>query len=207
MLFIAFAHVSVCTSDSPIPGTWKKLSIFNRLPNPVEKKRFSKQFSESHSLALYQADFDIEVIRYNNSDNLNSRLGNSKVQFEDIFIKNIIVSSSFSENFLLNLSWLTKQKNHISNGELRFRTLTQNNSVIFKQDDSKPKFNDFLDEEGLASLAFYVDKIDYSWLKENQTAGIISDLTEVFDLSVGKNLFRIVLIKVGGIYIELISRP
>ena len=145
---LLFIIIKKKTKNNILLKTKKKIS-FEKVLNPVEKKKFSNNFIKEHNINLYfyNRDYFIETIGYNKVS------FQKKSSFNYFEKKDFIKIVSASPNFLEDINYL-KEILHIKEKK-NFYLINSRIKKPVRLYESKEKiYNTYLDSAGSNILAF-----------------------------------------------------
>lgn len=202
MKIIGFAHLGFVFPISQFPVYMPNSIKFINVLNTPEKKLLMLKKSKFHNL---QIDMNgLEFLFYTAT-----KKRENKYLLRDInsfqTSKNLILSPNFNHTFLMVIEALARKSSWLAEETLQIYGLGGLANATLGFDKLGLGFSNYLDEEGLASIAFYVNEINSSRIKE-----LISDksaiVTNSFEVKIGVNLFNIMFVKTEGVIIEFIQR-
>jgi hypothetical protein len=202
MKIIGFAHLGFVFPISQFPVYLPNSIKFIKVLNTTEKKLLMLKKSKFHNL---QIDMNgLEFLFYTAT-----KKRENKYLLRDInsfqTSKNLILSPNFNHTFLMVIEALARKSSWLAEEKLQIYGLGGLANATLGFDKLGLEFSNYLDEEGLASIAFYVNEINSNRIKE-----LISDksaiVTNSFEVKIGVNLFNIMFVKTEGVIIEFIQR-
>jgi len=202
MKIIGFAHLGFVFPISQFPVYMPNSIKFIKVLNTPEKKLLMLKKSKFHNL---QIDMNgLEFLFYTAT-----KKRENKYLLRDInsfqASKNLILSSNFNHTFLMVIEALARKSSWLAEEKLQIYGLGGLANATLGFDKLGLEFSNYLDEEGLASIAFYVNEINSNRIKE-----LIFDknaiVTNSFEVKIGVNLFNIMFVKTEGVIIEFIQR-
>ena len=202
MKIIGFAHLGFAFPISQFPVEIPNSIKFIKVLNSPEKKLLMLKKSKFHNL---QIDMNgLELLFYTATK---KRVNKSLLRDINSFqtSKKLILSPNFNHTFLMLIEALARKSSWLADEKLQIYGLGGLADATLGFDKLGLKFGNYLDEEGLVSIAFYVNEIDSNRVKE-----LISDksaiVTSSFEIKIGVNLFNILFVQTEGVIIEFIQR-
>lgn len=201
MKILAFAHVTL--TGSPEQGTKQNLS-FQSVSNPTWKSKYMKDFSNLHDIILVGGGITIEYVKYKNTGVCSQTFVKDVVNLDGI----TIYSRDFSEQFFLLVSEVGDIEYSIGNDFIMIPNTFPNRPIRLKYQHNGKAFNDYLDDEGLTGIAFYVNSVQEvsNFFEQRYSGKPDFDLSTIIELQLDLTAMKIVLIRWGGITIEFIER-
>ena len=202
MKIIGFAHLGFAFPISQFPVEIPNSIKFIKVLNSPEKKLLMLKKSKFHNL---QIDMNgLELLFYTATKKIeNKSLLRDINSFQTS--KKLILSPNFNHTFLMFIEALARKSSWLADEKLQIYGLGGLADATLGFDKLGLKFGNYLDEEGLVSIAFYVNEIDSNRVKE-----LISDkraiVTSSFEIKIGVNLFNILFVQTEGVIIEFIQR-
>ena len=197
MNVIAFAHLTIVigSGDANFPFGQLQTHKFLNVENAREKFKIMKGQSQLHDIYLVDQDIPIEFVKYKPEAPSQKKI---PAEHESTIVGSTIHSQSFDDTFFRELRELLKVEKDLKMDSYSFRTLNLGRSVELRNSKSAPKFNQFIDESGMSSIALYVSNI--SDLPSNFKS------IPAFELSLGSNRYKITFVECGKVWVELIER-
>jgi hypothetical protein len=202
MKIIGFAHLGFALPISQFPVEMPNSISFTKVLNTPEKKLLMLKKSKFHNL---QIDMNgLELLFYTTTETKKNKNFLDEI---DTFhnSKNLILSSSFNHAFLKLLEALARKSSWTEEGTLRIHGLGGLRDATLGFKKYGLAFNNHLDEEGLVSIAFYVNELNSKVISQ-----LISErraiITNSFEIKIGDNLFNIMFVQTEGVIIEFIQR-
>ena len=201
MKILAFAHVTF--TGTPENGSKKSLH-FRSVSNPVWKSKYMKDFSNLHNIILTGGHITVEYVQYKKTDVCSQKYVSSVVDLDSV----TIYSRDFSKQFFQLLSEFGNVEYSSDNDFITISNTFPNGPIRLQYQHKGKSFNDYLDDEGLTGIAFYVDNIQEvtNFLIDKDKCLGEFDLSTIIDLQLGLNSMKILLIRWRGITIEFIER-
>jgi hypothetical protein len=202
MKIIGFAHLGFAFPISQFPVYMPNSIKFIKVLNTPEKKLLMLKKSKFHNL---QIDMNgLEFLFYTTTKKRENKYLLRDINFFQTS-KNLILSPNFNHTFLMFIEALARKSTWLTDEKLQICGLGGLSDATLGFDKLGLIFGNYLDEEGLVSIAFYVNEIDSNKVKE-----LISDksaiVTSSFEIKIGVNLFNILFVKTEGVIIEFIQR-
>jgi hypothetical protein len=175
---------------------------FTKILNAPEKKLLMLKKSKFHNL---QIDMNgLELLFYTSTETKENKNFLPEI---DTFhnSKNLILSSSFNHAFFKLIEALARKSSWTEEGTLRIHGLGGLRDATLGYKKHGLAFNNYLDEEGLVSIAFYVNELNSKVISQliSERSAII---TNSFEIKIGDNLFNIMFVQTEGVIIEFIQR-
>ncbi len=204
MKILGFAHLTFALSLGDFPGPFTCLETYQRLDNAGSKLELMKHKDYHHNLQLVGVHTELTYYESLDSSNQKREIRNTIQKHiqnpKEIWIKNMSVT------VLQVLNSLAPRSLFISQNSLRIKGVGTLSEVTLTKSDSGMHLNEFLDEYGPVALGFYVDKFDQNLEVLYSELNINIEVQEPFEFRVGKNFFKILFVKIGGINFEFLQR-
>jgi hypothetical protein len=202
MKIIGFAHLGFALPISQFPIKIPNSINFTKVLNSPDKKLLMLKKSKFHNL---QIDIKgLEVLFYTSIKNNKKRNVLNEI---NTFLnsKNLILSPNFNRKFFKIIEALAHKSSWLQEETLQIYGVGGLKDATLGFAKHGLAFNNYLDEEGLVAIAFYVNEIN-----SNRIIELIDDrsavVTNSFELKIGANLFNILFVQIEGVIIEFIQR-
>lgn len=204
MKILGFAHLTFALPLGEFPGPFICLETYQQLDNAGSKLKLMRHKDYLHNLQLVGGYTELTYYESLGSSDQNREIANTIQKHlknpKEIWIENMSVT------VLQILNSLAPRSSFISQNSLRIKGVGTLSEVTLTRSDSGMYLNEFLDEYGPVALGFYVDKLDQNLAVLFNELAINIEIQEPFEFRVGKNFFKILFVKLGGINFEFLQR-